>query len=97
MLKSAEKNGNLVFTFSERMNTEDCTECQGEIYKKIKTSKAPVVFDLQNVKYVSSMFLSICVNALKEMGPQNFSIIHVHPDVKKVFKIARLDKKIGIT
>ena len=97
MFNFAEKNGSQVFTFLKRMGTEECYECQGEIYEKIKGSKIPVVFDLADVTYVASIFLSMCIGVLKEAGAQNFSIINVHPDVKKVFKIARLDERITIT
>ena len=37
------------------------------------------------------------IKVAKEVGLGNFSVINVHPNVKKVFKIAGFDKQISIT
>jgi len=52
---------------------------------------------MQDVDYVASAFLRMCLKVVKEVGPRNFSVINVHPNVKKVFKIAGFDKQLSIT
>ena len=86
----------MVFVFSKEMNTENCLSCMNEIIEKTNASKKPVVFDVKKIEYVASIFLSMCIQIHKERGSQNFRLQNVHPNVKKVFKIAKLDSYITI-
>jgi len=86
----------LVCSFSERLDTENCSKFEDEIYQKVQESKIPVIFDLQHVDYVSSAFLRICLQVSRKVGIENLSIINVHPNVKRVFKIAGFDKQITV-
>ncbi|NQT33323.1 MAG: STAS domain-containing protein [Candidatus Omnitrophica bacterium] len=88
---------NLICAFTERLDTANCLEIEDELINKVRESKAPVIFNLQDVDYVASAFLRMCLKVAKEVGPENFSVINVHPNVKKVFKIAGFDKQISIT
>jgi len=88
---------NLVCTFGVRMDTTKCQEIEAELLNKVVETKIPVIFDLEEVDYVSSAFLRLCLRIAKEVGTGNFSIINVHPNVKKVFKIAGFDKQLTIT
>ena len=96
MVTFSISNEKLTCSFSERQDTEKCMEYGESIYEKVQESKIPVIFDLKKVQYISSMFLSICLRIFREVGAQNFSIINVQPNVKKVFKIAGLDKMMTI-
>lgn len=86
----------LVCSFPERLDTEKCLDLENELHQKVKELKMPVIFDLNGVTYISSMFLRICIQTLKGVGPENFSLINLNPNVKKVLKIAGLDKVITI-
>jgi len=73
-----------------------CLKIVGDISAKVTEAKKLVVFDLQGVDYIASAFLRICARISKEVGAGKFSIIHVSPNVKKIFKLAGLDKFIKI-
>ena len=88
---------NLLCTFKERLDTANCQRVEEELFNKMRETKIPVIFDLHDVDYIASAFLRICLKATKEVGSGNFSVINVHPNVKKVFKIAGFDKQISIT
>jgi anti-sigma B factor antagonist len=97
MIEFTKSDGKLICTFGERLDTANCTEFQDKLYETIAESKdAAVVFDMQRVDYVASIFLGICIKIYKKKGPENFSLINVRPNVKKVFKITGLDKLINI-
>lgn len=96
MVKFTVEGSVLICRFSGNMDTESCQAVSEDLLKNIKESKGPVVFDLEKVDYVSSMFLGLCVTALKQLGPGNLSIINIRPNVKKVFKIAKIDALINL-
>jgi anti-sigma B factor antagonist len=87
----------LICAFTERLDTANCQQIEEELYNKVQESKVPVIFNLQDVDYVASAFLRMCLKVAKEVGPGNFSVINVHPSVKKVFKIAGFDKELSIS
>ena len=55
-----------------------------------------IVFDLQDVEYIASSFIRICVSHAKQAGPGLFSIANCQPFVKKTFKISGLDDVLNI-
>ncbi len=91
------ENEQLICVFSGRMDTVKCMEIKEEIKEKIENKKVKLVFDMGEVEYISSSFLRICVNAATTEGIENFSIIKVIPNIKKVFKIAGLEDKLNIS
>ena len=91
MIKFTTEGNTLICVFPGNMDTETCEAFSGELLKNVKESKGPVVFDMEKVDYVASLFLGLCMTALKQLGADNFSVINVHPNVKKVFKIAKMD------
>ena len=50
----------LVCSFLERMDTAKCLEIQDELFNKVRETKIPVIFNLEEVDYIASSFLSIC-------------------------------------
>jgi anti-anti-sigma factor len=56
-----------------------------------------VVFDLQEVNYIASSFIRICVDMVKHAGTSGFSIVNCDPLIKKTFKIAGLDEILKIS
>lgn len=96
MVKFNVEEGALVCRFLGNMETDSCQAISEDLLKNAKESKMPVVLDLSKVSYISSMFLGICMTLLKQLGPDNLSIINIHPNVKKVFKIAKIDTLIKL-
>ena len=96
MIKYKTENGALICTFTGRLDTASCSQWEKDIYEKVSQSDGPIIFDLNKIDYIASMFLRICIKVAKEVGTENFSLINVSPFVKKVFKIAGLDNQIKI-
>lgn len=96
MIEYRSDEGKFTCLFSGRMDTEESTRVGNELFEKVKGQDLPVVFDLKDVDYVSSAFLRICLRVAREMGDDRFSVEHVKPTVKKVFKIAGFDKIMKI-
>ncbi len=97
MTPSTSGNETLVITLQGRMDTVACKAAEEDILNRTRNARGPVVFDMKAVDYVSSMFLGICVKVLALVGTDNFALTHVHPEIKKVFKIAGLDHQIRIS
>jgi anti-anti-sigma factor len=87
----------LTITLAGRMDTPTCERLETDLLGRIGTAGVPVVFDLQQVNYVCSMFLRLCIRAAQQVGTHNLSIVHVHPEIKKVFKIAGFDQALRIS
>lgn len=49
---------------------------------------AYVVFDLKDVRYVSTVFLRLCLFHCKQVGVKNFRVEHPCGEVNRVFQIA---------
>ncbi|MDD2709407.1 MAG: STAS domain-containing protein [Verrucomicrobiae bacterium] len=96
MLQIQEKDEKLFCVFSGPQNTPACKELEADLLARLKATQLPVVFDLQTVEFVSSMFLRLCLMAVQKVGAEKFSVTNTQPPVKKVFKIAGFDKQIKI-
>ncbi|MCX6163041.1 MAG: STAS domain-containing protein [Ignavibacteriae bacterium] len=102
-----KENSRSVFFFSGSMNAPATDEAVIVIEKHFQELKnqmteeefadSAVVFDLQEVTYICSSFLRICLEHHKKAGENKFSIINTNPAVKKIFKITRLDDMLNIT
>jgi len=51
-----------------------------------------IIFDLEQVDYVSSAFMRLCLLAAKQVRQGKFRIVNTKPQVMKVFKVASLEK-----
>lgn len=89
-------NGDLVCTFPRRMDGATCTKWEQEILSKIEDFENAVIFDLEQLNYISSAFLRVCLAVCKKVGTDKFSCINVRPSIKKVFSIAGFDKIMNI-
>ena len=83
--------------FAGRMDTTSCMEVKAEVKIKIAACDGEVVFDMSDVDYISSSFLRICADAATTVGSENFSIIKVNANIKRVFMIAGLVDKLNIS
>ena len=91
MLAIEERGGTLVFAFSGRLDTVDCLEFDARLAAAAEATSLPVVFDLNGVDYVASMFLRVCVRTATQVGFERLRLVNVGPAVKRVLKIAGLD------
>jgi anti-anti-sigma factor len=87
-------DGALICTFTGRLDTKTCTDLEADLLARVQEAGQPVVFDLGTVDYVASMFLRLCLQVSRWVGPDRFRISHVLPQVLRVFKIASLDSMI---
>jgi anti-anti-sigma factor len=55
-----------------------------------------LVIDLENVPYLSSGALAVLINIGKVIRQANLKVRRVHPDLREVFRITRLDRHIGV-
>ena len=103
--RNPEANG-VIFQFDGRLDTNACQPLGEEInryWENLKTDATPgaamvseIVFDLQNVRYIASAFIRLCVMCAKKVEPGKFSIIHCDPMIKKTFSIAGLDELLRV-
>jgi anti-anti-sigma factor len=56
-----------------------------------------IVFDLNDVDYVASSFIRICVAQAKQLERGRFRIANCQPFIKKTFKISGLDELLNVT
>ncbi len=88
-----------------RMSADKVTEISSSIQKKITEQEAnienpdqlKVNFDLQEVDYIASSFIRICVIQAKKLDKGNFKITNASPLIKKTFKIAGLDGLLNVS
>ncbi|HBB91507.1 MAG TPA: hypothetical protein DC042_07250 [Bacteroidales bacterium] len=91
----------ITLTFAGRMNTLAVTKLnemiENEPLMRNWKEDEKLVFDMQEVDYIASSFIRICVSYAKLAGPGRFSMTHCHPFVKKTFKISGLDEILNIS
>ena len=57
-----------------------------------KFESLKIIFNLEKVSFVSSFFMRVCIIFAKKLKAGNFSIVNTSLMIKKIFKIAGLDK-----
>ncbi|MDD5169159.1 MAG: STAS domain-containing protein [Syntrophales bacterium] len=92
MVEFILKDQKLHCVFSGHFDTIAAMRVENSVDIKIMQKKMPVVFDMEDVSYICSGFIRICIKAAKAAGKGNFSIIHTDPSVTKTIKIAGLDQ-----
>ncbi len=90
------------FLFSGRLDTNVSREIEAQIENEIQKAKnvnpsIEIIFDVEDVTFIASAFIRICIKAAKITGKQNFSIINSSPAIKKTFKIAGLDAELNVS
>ena len=96
MIKFTEEKDKLGCIFSGQLDTRACMDIEGPLKEAIKERISLVVFDLNDVDYVCSRFLRICVQTAKTMQSGEFLITNVQPPIKKILKISGLDNIFNI-
>jgi len=95
MVQFTQKEGNLVFQFTDRLNSVECARIEGEVTQQTRAAGQPVVFDLAGVDFVASAFLRLCIMVQKQAAGNQLTLVNVSPPLKKVFKIAGLDNLVA--
>jgi anti-anti-sigma factor len=86
----------LRIAFAGRLDTARCSTIQNELMTQIEATELPVVFDLQEVSFIASSFLRLCLMSVRKLGAERFSLTAPSPAIEKVFVMAGLDKVIRI-
>jgi len=93
----------LICEFHGRLGADNALELTDTLqkvvdeYKSENKSNMKVQFNLQDVNYIASSFIRICVSTAKQLNEGNFSISNTSPMIKKTFKIAGLDKILNVS
>ena len=92
----------LMCKFTGKMDTVNSKGVEESLEKKIvetnvEKSDLKVVFDLENVEYIASSFIRICLATAKELKDGSFSVINTQPLIKKTFKVAGLDVPLNVS
>ena len=96
MVGFQQEEDKLLCRFIGRMDTTVSMSIEKDVLENIRRSSTPVVFDLQEVDYVASAFLRLCIAGAKAAGERKMTMINVKPAIKKVFKVAGLDEEYSI-
>ncbi len=86
----------LLFQFYGKLNALESDKIQREITTMLAHDPvSSITFDMKYVEYISSAFLSICVDLYRRVGPDQFFVINDAPHVRKIFKIVGLQFSVG--
>jgi len=93
-----KKPGVFVAKLAGRLDSVTCSSCEEKIKPLLKQSTRVLLFDLKDLDYISSMGLRIVLSAQKALhGPgRHVLLLHVQPQVAKVFDIADILPKTSI-
>ncbi len=86
--------------FKGRMGADNAEMVAKQIQDKVdelKNDQLIVNFNLQDVDYIASSFIRICVATAKQLTDGNFRISNTNPMIKKVFKISGLDEILNVS
>jgi anti-anti-sigma factor len=89
-----ESDGKLVCTFAGHFDTVRSQELEATLRQRL-TAPQPVVFEMQDVTYVCSAFLRVCIFVAKTAGPGQFTLSGLTPPIKRVFMMAGLTGLFG--
>ncbi len=81
--------------FPARLNAATCMQWDHELVAKIRADPAPVVFDMQGVEFVASVFIRLCLVVARDVGVDQFSVAHCSLPVENVFRMAGLEQQLA--
>ena len=96
-MEIVEHDTTLVIRLTGRLDSTQCQTIHEPLLARITAAGKAVVLDIEEVTFVASAFLRLCIMAAKLVGEQRIRMINVSPMLKKVFKIAGLDSHIIMT
>ena len=88
-------------SFSGDLRADVCSLIENELNDRVSgflknRDHHEVVFDLADVRYMSSAFLRLCLFHCKLTGNENFRIENSSGDLKKIFQIAGFTEMMNI-
>ena len=91
VLNIIEQDTALVIRLSGRLDSTQSAAIAAPLAERIRQACKPVIFDMEEVSFVSSAFLRICILTAKSMEAGSLQVVNTSPMIKKVFKLAGLD------
>lgn len=88
---AAGGDNTLVCRFSGRMDALTAQELEDSLVELAKCINTKVIFDIEDVTFVASAFLRVCLVIAKIKGQDGFGVINPCPNTMKVFMISGLD------
>lgn len=88
-------DGKLVCTLKGQIDTLESQKLETLLKERID-AKQPVAFDLEEVTYICSAFLRVCLYVAKTVGAANFTLVGLTPPIKRVFKMAGMSDIFAI-
>ncbi|MCP4177280.1 MAG: STAS domain-containing protein [bacterium] len=85
------KDDVLTFIFQVELDTFTCIELEEGLLEIVKKHNGSVVFDMSKVEFVASSFIRLCGATASAIGQEDFSLLNLNKNIKKVFK------KVGLT
>ncbi|MCD4736107.1 MAG: STAS domain-containing protein [Bacteroidales bacterium] len=100
-----KQENSLLCSLEGRMGADIANELSGSIQDKIDGLKGlgtdpenlKIIFDLQQVDFIASSFIRICVKTAKQLKKDGFEVTNTSPMIKKTFKIAGLDQILNVS
>ena len=96
MLEVKKENDKITVAFPASLGTAVSKDIEPELKEIAKSAEEKLTFDFNGVTFICSYFLRMFLTAYKEVGGDNFEVINVGPEIKKVLKIAGFDKYLNI-
>ena len=97
----SEIDNTLHCTFSDRLDGHVCSSLEQELLRRIAEFRnlyenVRIIFDLDEVVYVSSAFLRICLMQLRAFGKDNFIVTSVAEEIYNVFYVSGFAKIMNV-
>ena len=88
-------------SFARRLDGHVCAAFEQELLHHItefnnSRDDAQIVFDLDGVIYISSVFLRICLIHLKTFGKDRFTIVNVSEEMRKAFHVSGFSEIMNV-
>jgi anti-anti-sigma factor len=89
---AAGVDNTLICRFTGRMDSLTAQALESSLVELAKCLKTKVIFDIENVIFIASAFLRVCLVIAKLKGDGNFGVVNPCPNSLKVFMISGLDQ-----
>jgi anti-anti-sigma factor len=86
--------GHLKLIFSGPMDGRSLPEVEAKVREAMTPGAETVTFDMEEVPYVNSGFLRLCLQ-MGKLHPEKFRMLKLQPPVKGIVKLAGMDAFIG--
>lgn len=88
----SEVEGNLICKFSGKLDTIVSHVISNDLINHVQMAHSPTIFDLKDVDYISSSFLSVSISSARVTPNMKIKIINAIPDIKEIYITAGLCK-----